>query len=397
MTVYGHDPDRDDLYATWPAGIGHCTTLIAELDAADPDVVTELVQALSDLSEAMWDVYTDTPQLAELDEERQLRREQAHTALQEAADVVRRPNLPNASGQLVVSYNPVEEGAHQVGRALHRLGQPEATEAVAAEVAVESDAVRRALLGDLTGRARQAVSLDRPEASPAQVGFADQLLADDPFGVPSLATEIEPAAACVAAAHWLAAAATAAGAFTGNEPTRVVAEADKIEPVSVAVPKLVIEQICDQGRSPRDVVMELLGEALQVRQGRLPDLDQILQEIATAHAEAERYRESAREHILQALLPTRLTLLDPTRPTRELLEHLLDGIRSCLLVFTDQLHFDAGRRPVADRQPLEHPEGADWASVTDEDAYARALQQAVRREFTARVREQAEADRDRLL
>lgn len=33
--------------------------------------------------------------------------------------------------------------------------------------------------------------------------------------------------------------------------------------------------------------------------------------------------------------PVRATLLDPRRPARDLLEHLLDGIASCRLLFTE--------------------------------------------------------------
>ncbi|GAA2152717.1 hypothetical protein [Actinomadura napierensis] len=61
--------------------------------------------------------------------------------------------------------------------------------------------IERAELGNLTDRARQALALMRADASPVQVQAADKILNANPFGNPSLFTEIEPAAAAIAAAH----------------------------------------------------------------------------------------------------------------------------------------------------------------------------------------------------
>src|SRR5947199_92941 len=84
-----------------------------------------------------------------------------------------------------------------------------------AEVAAEVAAVESAELGDLSGRARQAVSLTREDASPLQVAAADRLLADDPFGSRKLFTDVDPTSAAVAAAHWLYAAASIASDVSG--------------------------------------------------------------------------------------------------------------------------------------------------------------------------------------
>jgi hypothetical protein len=48
---------------------------------------------------------------------------------------LRRPNLPDEHGGLVVCYDPVEERAHRVGRRLHRAADTEFASAVMAEVA----------------------------------------------------------------------------------------------------------------------------------------------------------------------------------------------------------------------------------------------------------------------
>ncbi|WP_329485160.1 hypothetical protein OG618_00995 [Kitasatospora sp. NBC_01246] len=79
--------------------------------------------------------------------------------------------------------------------------------------------MENAELGDLTGRARQAVRLGREGASPVQVAAADRILEQDPFGPAALFTGIDPTAAAVAAAHWLAAAAEVTAEATGHPPT----------------------------------------------------------------------------------------------------------------------------------------------------------------------------------
>ena len=45
---------------------------------------------------------------------------------------------------MIVSYSPVEESAHELGRVLHEIADATLTEAAVAEVAVEVDAVARA-------------------------------------------------------------------------------------------------------------------------------------------------------------------------------------------------------------------------------------------------------------
>jgi hypothetical protein len=65
----------------------------------------------------------------------------------------------------------------------------------------EIAAIERAELGDLSGRAAQAVLLTRQDASPVQVAAADTL-AGSLLGGDQLLT-LDPTAACGAAAHWL--------------------------------------------------------------------------------------------------------------------------------------------------------------------------------------------------
>src|SRR6266508_1607931 len=148
--------------------------------------------------------------------------EEERAALDEVVSAVRRPHLPTAAGLLVVPYNRVLEAAHRLGRQVHGVGDAGLTEAVAAEVATEVDAVRRAELGDLSGRAVQAGAVDRLDAAPAVV------------------------------------AARAAG--TGAEA--VFAEADEVQAVPVEVPALVVRRVLTDGVAPREVVRELLANAV---------------------------------------------------------------------------------------------------------------------------------------
>ncbi|MDL4819305.1 hypothetical protein [Actinomadura opuntiae] len=144
---------------------------------------------------------------------------------------------------LDVSYNPVEESAHRVGRALHNINNADLNTRVMAEVRAELDAIERAEQGDLTGRARQALALTRADASPAQVQAADKILHANLFGDPSLFTETEPAAVAVATVHWLQAAADVTSQTAGYATTEIVQEADDIEALAHETPTIVLEHL----------------------------------------------------------------------------------------------------------------------------------------------------------
>lgn len=61
---------------------------------------------------------------------------------------IRRPNLPDDHGSLLVSYDPVDERTHRVGRCLHRAAEAGLSAVVSVEVEAELAAVERAELGD---------------------------------------------------------------------------------------------------------------------------------------------------------------------------------------------------------------------------------------------------------
>jgi hypothetical protein len=155
---------------------------------------------------------------------------------------IRVPNLPS-DGLLIQSYDPVEEWAHRVGRALHAVGDADLTAAIATDVQAELSAIERAERGDLSGRSRQAVVLSREDASPVQVAEADRLLETNPLGGESLFTAVDPTAAAVAAAHWLRAAAEVASDQSGIDATEVVRTAEDIEALSHESPTLVLKAL----------------------------------------------------------------------------------------------------------------------------------------------------------
>jgi len=380
MTTYGLDVEQRMVWAVWPVGVGqHAATVGALPASADRAVGEQLCEALTGLSEALWDTYTRPATAADADDEQERwRREQQRDGFVEVLEAIAEPRMPDERSLLLVSYNPVVESAHGLGRVLRQVGDPALTGAVLAEARAEIEAVAAAERGELSERAVQAVVLDRVDASPVQVQAADRLLAEHPLGTPRLLTTVDPAAACVAAAHWLAAAADVAADAAGIAPSEVFGYADDIEAVSVEVPGMVVEAILGEDAAPREVVLELLADAAAVRQGRHPDPGGLPDLVDAAREQVARLPAGQRDEVLAGLL-ARVTPLDPLRPARDLLEHLLDGIRGCLLVYREE----------GVSQATEDLDDAD------EDDYDR-IGAKVEGEFAAAVRQRAHQDRARL-
>src|SRR5436190_10991738 len=192
VTVYGVDSGRGVLVAMWPAVVGWRAGVVADLAVADEESAARVCHVLTDVSAVLWGVYARPPSAAVDERERGLWADE-RAALDEVVGAVRRPHLPTGAGLVVVPYNRVLEAAHRLGRQVHGVGDAGLTEAVAAEVTGEVDAVRRAELGDLSGRAVQAVAVDRLDASPVQVTAADEVLRQDPFGVSLMRTLVDAA------------------------------------------------------------------------------------------------------------------------------------------------------------------------------------------------------------
>ncbi|MBB5828592.1 hypothetical protein [Micromonospora carbonacea] len=368
MSVYAVDDVRRELLVVWPAVVGWGAQVVGQLrPAVSAETAGRLSGELTRLSHELWGSYVRPAENGDDEQER----------WGVVLDAVQKPNLPDLSGQLLVSYDLVEEAAHRLGRVLHEVGDAALTGVVVAEVRCEVEAVRRAGLGGLSGRAVQAASLDRVDASPVQVSAVDQVLRADPFGGGLLSVAVDPAAACVAAAHWLAAAAVVAGEASGNSAAGVFAEADDIEAVSVEVPALVVGRIVDDRVSPRRVVMDLLRAAVAAGEGVIVDPEAVAADYARIQSLVAGLPAGQRAEVL-ASEPVRATLLDPRRPARDLLEHLLDGIASCRLLFTEY----ADDEPEAQRSV--RGETASGAAEPEES------------EFVVLVREEAEQSGDRL-
>ncbi|GGN38586.1 hypothetical protein FHR83_005526 [Actinoplanes campanulatus] len=118
------------------------------------------------------------------------------------------------------------------------------------------------------------------------------------------------------------------------------AYADDIESASVEVPTFAVKGV-EAELTPRKVVVEMLSEATGVREGLTPDPVGLTGLVDAARASVRELPAENREDMLVALLG-RLTLLDLVRPSRDLLEHILSGLISCLLVYREHAEETAG-------------------------------------------------------
>jgi hypothetical protein len=394
MTRYAIDEARGELLAMWETGYGAVAMRVAPLPNGLPDGERRALAAeLSGLSEALWRCYTHPASAADsLDVNTEgWRREQSREAFGSVVDHIRRPNLPG-HGSLMVSYDAVQERAHRVGRCLHRATDTDLSTAVIRDVEAELAAVERAELGDLSGRSVQAVQLTRQDASPVQVAVADRILADNPLGGDDLFLELDPTSACVAAAHWLQAAADVVEELSGIAATNVVLEADNIEALPHATPTAVLE-LMDLGTSPTTAVTGLIRDAMAVAEGEVPDLDELQDKIEEAEEDIEQYAQGNPAAAAE-LRKIRLTTLDPGRPARDMLEDLLYGIRGCWLLYQEYAETPGG--PTDEDGPDDDEDGADDEDDEDGGMSDDELDDAINAAFCDAVRARATADRYRL-
>jgi hypothetical protein len=310
------------LMTMWPAGIAYRCARICRLPAGVPDdTAAQLCEALTRLSTAVWDFFPnlDPGQIG-------YRFAAVHLA-------VLTPNVPDADGTVLIAQDPLLESGHTVGRILHSIADDGVTAAVAAEVRTEIDAVEHAGLGDRGGRAAQALSVDHLDPSPAQVAAADHLLSTRPLGNPKLFA-VDPPAACVAAAHWLTAAADVTAEAAGIDPVTVFTWADDLEGAAVEVPATIVKAVLEEGMPPRHVVVGMLTDALAVGEGRQPDPEGLPALVDAAREQAQQLPVADPDAAVAGMLES-LTPLNPCRPSRDLLEQLLDGVYSCLIVYRD--------------------------------------------------------------
>jgi hypothetical protein len=320
VTRYAVDEQRGELLAVWPTGGGDLAHAIATLPAAHPAEDYQAVAlGMTRLSQAAWRTYTHPATADGLDPDTGGRPEREDFA--DVLDAIRQPYLPH-DGLLVQPYSTLAALAHALGRTLRHLDERALTDAVALDVQRELEAVEQADLGDLTGRARQAVTLTRADASPLQVAEADRLLREDPFGDMRLFTDLDPTAAAVAAAHWLKAAADVTAQATNDEPDNVILASDQIQSVPYLTPTVIL-QLIGNGLTPRTAVTALVREAMTAASGAVPDPAGLADVLADALGQPPGPGPAPQ---------VRTTPLDPARPALDLLEDLLAAIRACWIL-----------------------------------------------------------------
>lgn len=306
MTTYAYDLSTGHVTAFWDTGIGATSSPVTRLHARTAaDAGLHLARALTRMSESVWLSHA-APLL-----------EGAPAAAVRHA--MRHPHTAQA-GMVAVEPHPILESAHRIGRELLELGSAGVTRAVVADVEAEVDAAERAACGDLTGRAQQAVMITRLSPAPAQIVDADRILHDTPMCSERLYTDVEPAAAAVAALHWFLAAATVAASVAGSSPQDALEQALEVEAVDDAVPRVVLRLVAseDPDRTPLMICRQLMHAAMCLSRGMLigvtdPDSGEPC-----------------------------FSTLDPARPARCLLDGLVGGIQAMAALYSTYVDLPGG-------------------------------------------------------
>ncbi|MFI7134372.1 hypothetical protein ACIBQ1_52505 [Nonomuraea sp. NPDC050153] len=334
MTRYAADHARNALVARWSTGIGDVAVTVAALppSPAGPSAALRLAAQLTELSQACWRCYTHPAGTSDQHEPggRGWYRQRERDAFATVVPILTRSDRFGDHLRLSVSTK-VGEIAQRVGCALRALDSPELTAQVVTDIAAELAAVEQAECDNLSGRAQQAVTLSREDASPLQVAQANAFLNRQPFGSEELITQIDPAAAAIAAAHWLHAAAATTGRHVHRNPVQVMAEGDRLRPLAAECLIEIVRAI-SFGATPRQTVMPLIRHTLHVAEGHLCGVTDAKRRIAAAERLLARAR-SRHPHLDvgpgAACLP--ITSLDPARPALDLLDNLMAGIHGCWL------------------------------------------------------------------
>ncbi len=251
------------LWAVW-AGTGvRVVEPIASVAQQRRDQLARVCSALEWCSHALWRFYSEgwgsDGEHALIDAYREEYEAQGfeleccyqtfEAARAEIVRVLADPPLPSPEGELTVSYDSRVESASCLARALLALADDTVTAAAHAELERELDAVASADLGDLTGRAGQAVRQSRREASFTQVAAAHAALRAHAAGNGSLdrLSQVEPSAAAHALAAWIVAGAHQHDELCGcwREPTEIVHEAGEIQPIDTELGSCLLEAVED--------------------------------------------------------------------------------------------------------------------------------------------------------
>ncbi|MEU4157888.1 hypothetical protein, partial [Actinoplanes sp. NPDC026670] len=247
-------------------------------------------------------------------------------------------HLPDEEGALLSSYDPVQECSHRVGRALHAISDEALHAAVREDVQAEIAAVEMAERGYVAGRAIQAVVLSRAGANPLHVSAADAVLQEDPLDGRLLFEAFDPTAAAVAAAHWLKAAVDVVARAFRLDAARVLSAADDIEAFRLEAPMEVLS-LLEFSNTVYSVIVEIVGDAMQVAGGVVPDLEAVLLQREDDEPEHVLDNDDSDDDLDEPQAendeptPVRVTLLDPLRPAPDLLEDLVSAIKGCRILY----------------------------------------------------------------
>ncbi|WP_211762932.1 hypothetical protein [Kutzneria sp. CA-103260] len=269
MTEYAYDRTRNALLAVWSVGIGN----VAETAVAfgehlpDPEDALQLGYDLTHLSNRLWHTYTH-PLTAAVDQpEEALRRARDQLAVGLVTEALREPNLP-VGNQIRICESAVMESAHRVGRTLHRIADGRVTDQAVADVEAEVAAMRQAALGDLTGRANQAVVLTRLDPQPQQVAAAHAYFEQVPMGPPELYTKIDATSASVAAVHWFSSAIMIARRASEDDPSDAPPTRwpmpNPAHELGEELPMQAMRRLA-LGESPRDIVIGMVRNGVTAR------------------------------------------------------------------------------------------------------------------------------------
>jgi hypothetical protein len=331
VTTYAVNAATGDLIATWPVGVGVAAKTIGTLGVGPFQIVRgserrRMVMALcanlNHLSTAVWKTYTHDG-------------DRHRDGLDEVLTLIAAPPRAQAS-------SAISEAASRIGRLLGDLDDAGLRAAVTAAVAEELDAVSSASMGDLSGLAQQALTMSRCSSSPVQVQAAWRLLDANPLDAffDTLAT-LDPTSAAVAAAEWLRHAALEATDIASEDAVRdprwvyAVQAADDIQPMPSDTATEVLYHL-DAGYTAREVVENMVRDAMAASEGRLPDMDFVDEQTEKIERfGAQRYAEGFDPTADVDFLTSRIRVcrLDPTRPALDLLEDLHVGLWGCFLLW----------------------------------------------------------------
>lgn len=359
MSRYAFDRERMVIVVSWPTMDGDEARDLAAVEGPPPPAesarLNRLLRTLTDLSESVWSTYVHRAIAAQgSDAHPEGRRRKEREAFAHVLEILAEPN-PDGEGRSAEAATATEKAARRVGEALRALNDAALTERVTADVAAELAAVEEAERGEhrppLSSRADQSAHR-RSGVSQRQLEAADRILHEDPvYPLNSLSTDVDPAVAAIAAAHWLHAAAEAVTELCGVAFRDVVAKDEQLAGVQTSSPAvLVLEVMEDLGIGPLEAVTGLLrASALSAEHYEDRDIPRMIYR-EELHAVVRLSRGDV--DLSQELLNTVITFFMSVSPGN-LLENLLRALEGCWFVFL--VHDPLGDDDEEERDPALPP------------------------------------------